>query len=201
MNKVFIFSTLNNLSSTNKKIKWGQKNLPEDVFDIIKKSYNKILKKTLLLLICIVIPILIFSVSIMMGGNNDNIADKPQNAVAMRTARVGYDKNLYWTYEKKAYEIDLAECNLDTNLETGKTFYIYVDNSGQLIEVLQNDPYKKTDMRIYISIALFIVATIITVSFAILIRKFKFAQPWYLFVNEYDGDGNWDQFCENIRTL
>lgn len=171
---------------------YAKKNLPEEEYNKIKKSYYAIIIWTVLYMVVCVLPIVFVSTGIAVGApfSRQFEADTtPANATDYKLARVDYDDNFYWTHDSVKYEYALADYGFaPEDYEFGDKVKVYVDDAQNIIKIVEyKEGMSVRDMEIIIGASVAIlVPVLLTLCVYVPIVYFTFGKPWREFNKKFN---------------
>lgn len=132
-------SVMFNFKAHQLALKWAKENLPNDRYQEIHKSYNLILKRTIIFIVICILPIIIAFSFLLFEAPFSKKAETntiPSSATGYVLARVDYDGNFYWTHNSKKYEYSLEKYGLPSEkYKFGDKVKVYVDDEQNIIGV------------------------------------------------------------------
>lgn len=118
---------------------WAKENLPAEEYQEIRKSYNTLMKRTIVfILACFTLCSIIFLPLIFAAPFSTRIetAATPNGATDYVLARVDYDGNFYWTHDSMVYKYALKEYGLSAeDYEVHDMVKVYINDAQNIIEV------------------------------------------------------------------
>lgn len=190
--KLIGLSAVFNFKAHQFALRWAKENLPKDKYQEIQKSYNLILKRTIIFMIICVLPIIIaFSFLVFEAPFSKSAEAKamPSSATGYVLARVDYDGNFYWTHDSKKYEYPLEKYDLPSEkYKFGDKVKVYVDDKQNVIEVTNiENGLTVREIEVLIGvIGAILVPVLITLCIYIPIAYRTFGKPWRQFCREFD---------------
>lgn len=191
--KLIGLSTVFNFKAHQFALRWAKENLPKDTYQEIHRSYNLILKRTIIFMIICFLPISIAFSFLVFEAPFSKRAETnvtPSSATGYVLARVDYDGNFYWTHDSKKYEYSLEEYGLPSEkYKFGDKVKVYVDDEQNVIEVTNiENGLNAREIEILIgTIGAILVPVLITLCIYVPIVYRTFGKPWRQFCREFEG--------------
>lgn len=141
MNSIWISARMN-FAAQRIALRWAKEHLPEEEYREIEKSYNVMLKWSVVFVIACIPVILAFMLLIFNApfSKKAEAAAAPDGAARYVMARADYDGNFYWTYNSRKYEHALKDYGLSPeDFEFGDEIKVYVTDAQDVIKVTAVD--------------------------------------------------------------
>lgn len=168
-------------------LQWAEKNLPDEEFQEIKRSYETLSKRTIRFVLLFMIPVMLLFLSLIFIRPFSNAAEAremPQAATDYFMATVDYDGNFFWTRDSKIHELPLEDYGLDSaNFKFLDSVKVFVDDSQNIIEVkdVRNDT-KINEIEIGVGVigSILVPVLMLLVGFKPIAYR-TFGKPWIEF--------------------
>ena len=138
MNHMLNVSTTANFLSNQVKLEWAKRNLDTDTYNKIKRSYNSVIKYTLI--VTLVLVVMIFVAITMAFSAQASVHS------AYDTWKKGHvSGNIVWYINNDKYEVELSDHGYNpADFSDGDIFRVYLDESGSVIKILSDNDVNKT---------------------------------------------------------
>ena len=171
--------TLLRFASNQKKLNWAKRNLDENTYKKVEKSYKDIIKYTVIILLVLIL------ISFIAIGSQIDTMDK-YSSDRTRTAHVSGEKIWYIQNDKK--EINLSDYGYNyKDYSEGEQFIVYLDKDYNVINISPlKDAKNEKNRPAVIMVGSLILSIIVAVCIFVPIAYNTFGSNWYKFNRWYD---------------
>lgn len=130
-------ATAANILSNHTKLEWAKWNLDAGTYGKIKKSYNDIIKYTVIT--TVILTIIVFIAITMAFSAQASVRS------AYSTWKIGHaSEDKVWYINNIKYEVNMSDYGYDAaNFSVGDNFRVYLDQNDEVIKISSDDDVNK----------------------------------------------------------
>ncbi len=138
MNHMLNVSTAARFVSNHIKLDWAKNNLDAETYMKIKKSYNDIIKYTLI--VTLTLTVIVFIAITAAFSIQDSVRSEYD------TWKRGHvSGNTVWYIKNVKYEVEMSDYGYNsTDFAEGDFFRVYLDENGEVLKILSDEDVNKT---------------------------------------------------------
>lgn len=164
--------------------------------ELAKKEYKIFNLITILIILLVMFPIIIFTISSLTKSLNN--PDYPNGATKEVGGHISlYEDTFWYTDSSHKYEFDFEDYNIDDSYEPGENILIYLDENNNVIAVA----HKTENHGLVANIILMLIVPTVLLLVHVFVGRNTYAKNWNLYVQWYEKEIEPYRYKDNFEEI